>query len=246
MTTYPDAPVSLIAQWEGRRDGLTFGPGEALPDINCDLAAMAADVVPRRLPRLPPDAGRHARKEYDLAPEFAGQSALLLLHGLTIAHLRKRAFPPHTPALFRRIWVEQAPVLLAGLSTRWLISAVITFGDHGATEAERALGREMNMMFSLMKLYEFERLHSGRAPHEVFRPANRSDAAMPLQMEPFSLVSGGLDVNLLAPLWVRAQATPVLGPVALQLFDRINADPGTIFARLQKMRARKARRQAQP
>jgi hypothetical protein len=61
-------------------------------------------------------------------------------------------------------------------------------------------------------------------------------------MEPFSLASGGLDINLLAPLWQRAQEVPVLGPIACDLLDRLNHDPGTVFARVQAMRERKRRR----
>jgi hypothetical protein len=34
----------------------------------------------------------------------------------------------------------------------------------------------------------------------------------------------------------------VLGPIAVALFRRLNSDPGTVFARLAAMRARKLRR----
>jgi hypothetical protein len=236
------APDSLIEHWQRRRAPMALHPGEALPPLDADLAAIAAAMVPDPWPALPDTASRHAQKAREIAPEFAGQSMLFHLHALLVAHLRKRGFPPHAPALFRRLWVEQGDALRAGLSTRWLISAVITFGDHGATEAERSLGRELGMMFGLMKLYEFERLFSGHPPDQPFRLGKRADAPLPLGMEPFSLASGGLDINLLAPLWQRAQEVPVLGPIACDLLDRLNHDPGTVFARVQAMRERKRRR----
>ncbi len=237
--TYPDAPQALIEHWERRRAPLGFGPGEALPPLDADLAALAAAPVPP----APPPASRHAQKLAEIAPEFAGGSGLCLLHAVLIAHLRKREAPPQAAPLFRRLWAEQSGHLLANLSTRWLISAAITFGDHGATEAERSLGQRLNILFSLMKLYEFERLFSGLPP-ESPHPMTRLRAPLPMGMEPFSLASGGLDVNLLAPIWRDAQATPVLGPLARELLERLNRDPGTLFRRLKLMRAARAERQA--
>lgn len=242
---HPGAPDSLIDHWQKRRGGMALDPGESLPPPDADLSAIAAQTIPAEWPALPEGASPHARKAREVAPEFAGQSALCHLHALLIAHLRKRRFPQHTPALFRRLWLEQGDRLRAGLSTRWLMSAVITFGDHGATEGERSLGREMGMLFSLMKLYEFERLFSGATPDQPFRIGKRADAAMPMTMEPFSLATGGLDINLLAPLWQRALDEPVMGPLACDLLHRLNADRGTVFARLQAMREIKRKRMAQ-
>jgi hypothetical protein len=241
---HPGAPHSLIGHWQKRRGGMALDEGEALTPLDADLAAIAGQTVPQDWPPLGPDASRHAQKAREIAPEFAGQSMLFHLHALLVAHLRKRRFPDHAPALFRRLWAEQGDTLRGGLSTRWLISAVITFGDHGATETEQALGREMGMLFSLMKLYEFERLFSGAPPDQPHRFGKRVDAALPMSMEPFSLASGGLDINLLAPLWQRAMDEPVLGPLACDLLHRLNSDPGTIFARLQAMRERKRKRMA--
>lgn len=234
--TYADAPDGLIALWQKRRGALGFAPGEALAPPDCDLAALTRLDLPAEPPPVPEGASRHIAKEHELRRDLAGKSELALLHGLVIAHLRKRRYPAHAPALFHRIWAEQTPHLLETLTTRWLISAVITFGDHGQTEAQRSLGREMGMMFSLMKLYEFERLHSGQPPDQPFGLRGRSVAALPLDMPAFSLAAGGLDINLLAPVWQRAQGVEVLGPLACHLLDRVNADPGTLFRRLTLMR----------
>lgn len=235
--TYEDAPQALIRQWEARRRPMGFGPGEGLPRA-ADLEALAAQTVPMELPPLPSQAGRHAAKEQELAPEFAGQPALWLTHALTISHLRKAQAPRGANRLFRLLWTRHQALMLA-LPSRWLISAAITFADHGVTESERRLGAELNILFSMLKLTEFERLFSGVPPTQAFQPRHRSKAPLPLGMEPFSFLSGGLDVNLLAPLWQRAEGESVLGPIALELFRRLNADPGNIFARIEWMRGRK-------
>lgn len=239
--TYPNAPTSLIDHWERRRGALGLGQGESLAGLDTDLAALAQITLPPSPPALPQGASRHAAKEHELRTELGGQSELVLLHALVIAHLRKRRFPDHAPQLFRKIWTDQTPYMLGVLTTRWLISAVITFGEHGATASEQALGREMGMLFSLMKLYEFERLHSGKAPDDAFS-LRRADAELPLGMTPFSLSSGGLDINLLAPLWQRATQEPVMGALACALLERLNTDPGGLFRRICAMRAKKQAR----
>lgn len=232
--TWPDAPASLIALWEARRAPLDGGA--VLPPADCDLARLSET----RLPPLPPDApARPRRKTLALDREFAGKPALFALHGLTIAHLRKRSFPAQAPALFRRMWTETAAPLLDGLSNRWLISAAATFADHGETEGERRLGAEVVLLFGLLKLYEFERLFAGVMPDEPHPLRRRRTTELPLGLEGFSLLSGGLDVNLLAPIWQRAQVEPVAGPVALRLLERMNGEAGTVFARLAAMRTAK-------
>ena len=238
--TYAGAPEDLIRRWEKRRAPLGLGEGEHLPDPACDLDVIARETV--IAPPLEEGASDHARKLHELAPEFVGQSALLLLHAILVAHLRKRSWPDAAPILFRRLWSEQAAFLLGALSTRWLISAVVTFGTHGATEAERSLGRTGDVLLSTMKLYENERRFGGLAPAEPHGLGRKAAADLPMGMTPFSLATGGLDVNLLAPIWAAAREVPVAGPPMLALLRRLNADPGTVFARLKHMREQKAAR----
>ncbi|QYK39907.1 MAG: hypothetical protein KF887_10530 [Paracoccaceae bacterium] len=240
--TYPGAPASLIARWQSRRSRMALAEGEALPDPRCDLAAMAATPAAPPAP-LPEGASMHARKAAEVRGALQGHSELAVLNGLLIAHLRKRRAPRGTAALFRRIWVEQGPALIAELPGRWLVSSAITFGDHGLTEGERSLGREVNVLFSLIKLYEHERLQGGLAP-DAARMRNAHPGPLPLGMEPFSLLRGGLDINLLAPIWERAESEPVLGPLVVALMERLNADPGTIFRRLATLRERRRARRA--
>ncbi|MBE2278391.1 MAG: hypothetical protein IAE87_19085 [Rhodobacteraceae bacterium] len=245
--SYPGAPESLIERWNQRRHALGHPPGKALPGLDVDLAALLAARVPAD--EAPPKgAPAPAAKWHQIRGELAGHTELAALNALLIAHLRKRHFPHHAPALFRRIWVEEGPALLAELSPRWLISSVITFGEHGTTEEERRVGLAMNVFFSLMKLCEYERLSSGLPADEPHTLHRNPALTLPLDMPAFSLLQGGLDVNLLAQLWQMAAAEPVAGPIATHLLGLLNAESRGLFRRLatmrQDLRGRKAARAA--
>ena len=123
------------------------------------------------------------------------------------------------------------------LPGRWLISSVITFGDHGETEAQRRIGLSLNMLFSLMKLYEFERAFSGSPRMRRFRRAPIPGIGACRWACRIRPPHGGLDVNVLAPIWKEAQKEPVVGPLACHLLHRLNADPSNLFRRIWLMRA---------
>ncbi|MDQ2066651.1 hypothetical protein Q9295_09710 [Xinfangfangia sp. CPCC 101601] len=233
--TYPGAPESLIDLWNTRRKPLRRAEGEALPPLDCDLRALAqARLGPE--PELPRGASAHAAKRHEIRREMEGASELAALNALLIAHLRKTKAPRGAARLFRRIWAEESETLLAELSPRWLISSVITFGDHGHNEAQRRIGLSMNILFSLMKLYEFERLHSGSPAAKPFAARRSNSQDLPLGMPGFSLLKGGLDINFLAQIWQMAQSEPVAGRIASQLLQMLNDDPGNLFRRLGLMR----------
>ncbi|MEZ5798453.1 MAG: hypothetical protein R3D63_13825 [Paracoccaceae bacterium] len=233
--TYEGAPDSLIQVWNVRRRGLTFAEGEALPPLDVDLRALAQARVAE--PATPgKGASGHAVKQHEIRKSMVGQSELAALNALLIAHLRKKRFPRHAPRLFRRLWTEEADTLLAELPPRWLISSVITFGDHGWNEGQRRVGLAMNVLFSLMKLYEFERLFSGLPPDRAHPVRRAQREALPLDMPGFSLLSGGLDINLLAQVWDMARQDPLAGRIACHLLQMLNDDPRSLFRRLGLMR----------
>lgn len=233
--TYPGAPESLIDTWMRRRRRMWIRPGEGFPPLDVDLKALLATPVVTPEPLELP-AWLHSSKLHSMRTELAGKSELAVLNAILISHLRKSQFPAVAPHLFLRLWTEQGAALMAELPGRWLISSVITFGDHGATEAQRRVGLSMNVLFSLVKLYEYERFHTGYTADRPFRVRSTSGKKLPLGMPNFALVGGGLDVNLLAPLWREALAEPVAGALACHLLERLNADPGTLFRRIGKMR----------
>ncbi len=234
--TYPNAPEEVIDRWNGRRVPVQYGKGEALPPFDVDLKALLQQTVPEGEAMSDSPLSHYKRKLWQLRRDLEGKSELAVLNADLIVHLRRATFPDHAPALFRRVWAEHGQVLMQELSTRWLISSVITFGDFGETEAQRRIGLSLNVLFSLIKLYEFERLTSGLGPDELFRQKRKKGSRLPLGMLDFGLDGGGLDYNLLAPIWKAALEDQVVGPLACLLLDRLNADPSNLFRRLQRMR----------
>lgn len=231
--TYPGGVNTLLAQYQKRRALLT---GPDLPALDVDFEALKQQTLPPQdLPR-PEGLSRVAKKRHMLLGELQGYCELAMLHGLLVSHLRKHTYPDRAPALFLRLWAEQESWLLETLPVRWLISAVITFSDHGTHEADRNLAARMNMLFSLMKIYEAERAFSGNAPQEPFRIQDRNKSPLPMGMKDFSVLNGDLEANLLAPLYRDAQHAPATGPLVRHLLERLNTDDGTVFRRFALMR----------
>lgn len=232
--TYDGGLAAMLARYNARRK--PYNPAAvALPPLDTDLAALAAEIVTgENLSVQTPT--RWARKRARIAKEFPGKSQLALLNALLISNLRKYSTPDHAPALFQRLWREQHVHLIEQLDLRWKVSSVMTFADHGETDVQRQVGQALRMLFSMMKLYEFERLFGGHPPDRPYPVKQRVHTALPLEMEDYSIRKGGLDVNILAPVWELALTDPVIAPLADHLMQELNHDPANIFRRLQKMR----------
>ena len=231
--TFPDGIGSLVPQYQKRRALLT---GPDLPPINVDFGPLKTRPLPAQILPRPEGLSRVAKKRHMLLGELAGHCELALLHGLLVSHLRKHTYPDVAPALFLRLWAEQEDWLVQNLPSRWLISAVITFAEHGQTEADRNLAARMNMLFSLMKIFEAERCFSGLPPQEPFRIENRNKAPLPMGIKDFSVLKGDLEAHLLAPLWRDATKAPATGRLVLHLLELLNQDDGSVFRRFALMR----------
>ena len=233
--------AGILEQMNARRLPLSFAEGEALPPLDCDLEALAKMRV-----TVPEDARRkkseNARKSWEIAKELEGQNALLHLNGLLIAHLRKRGQPPHAADLFLRLWAEHSDLLLREMDLRWKVSSLTTFGDHGQTPVQRSTGLALSTLFGTMKLYESERLYSGREADKPYTLDGRASGPLPLEMNAYSLQDGGLDVNLIGRLWEEAEGDAVIRPLAQDMLHRLIDDPRTVFHRLHRLRSRKMRR----
>lgn len=241
--SYPGGFAAIVTQMEGRRDPLTYQGDEALPPPDMNFAPLKLSRVDADAPSVAGSKSTYSRKLRELSREFAGQPELLLLHGLLVAHLRRRSAPVHTAALFNRLWAEESGWLLDHLDARWLVSAITTFGDHGATEVQRRLGQSLSLMFGMMKLYETERLYSGAAPDQPHEWARRKPKALALQMDAYAVGGGGLDVNMLGRLWQDAETDPVIAPLVRHLLELLIVDDRTVFRRLRLMRRQREKMQ---
>jgi len=242
--TYSGGLSAMMDRYEGRRDPFDFG-SESLPSLDADLKAMRSQLVPESATVRQPDAPNTswARKRRQIAEEFVGNSQLCFLNAQLISNLRKRSYPDIAPALFRRLWAEESAHLLEHLSLRWQVSSIQTFAEHGDTPAQREAGHAFRMLFGVMKLYEFERTFSGLGPKQDFGFGKRKRVRLPLDMEPFSLKSGGLDINLLAPVWELAVSDPVMAPLADALMSELNRESGGVFRRIDIMRQKRLRQE---
>jgi hypothetical protein len=241
---YPDGLDGILNQMNARRAPLGFAKGEALPPLDCDLEALAKTTI--AAPRgSPASKSEHARKSWEIARELKGKNALLHLNGVLIAHLRKQSQPDHTARLFVRLWAEHSDLLLSEMDMRWKVSSLTTFGDHGTTVHQRSAGLGLSTLFGTMKLYESERLYSGRESDRPFTLDGRSRSALPLDMNAYSLDNGGLDVNMIGRLWEEAAQDKVIRPLGHDMLQRLIDDPRTVFRRLHRLRVRKQRRMEQ-
>lgn len=238
---YPNGLSGILDHMNQRRAPLGFAKGEALPSPDCDLEALARQTVAAP-GKVPASASEHARKSAEIARELKGQNALLHLNGLLIAHLRKVSQPPHTARLFVRLWAEQGALLIDQMDLRWKVSSLTTFGDHGLTPCQRSAGLGLSTLFGAMKLYESERLYSGRDADRPFTLESRTKGTLPLEMNAYSLTSGGLDVNMIGRLWEEASKDDVIRPLAQDMLQRLIDDPRTVFRRLHRLRVRKQRK----
>lgn len=236
--TFPEGMHRLVPEWQKRRRPLLYAEGQTLPPLDVDLDALQNSHVPSEVPDLDEATSSFERKAYGLRSELQGCSELAYLNAILIVNLRKREWPEHAPALFHRLWMEKGDALLDELSGRWLISSMITFAEHGPTDADRRVGQSLNMLFSIMKLYEAERQYSGLRADEPFMLENRVVSPLPMGMPQFSLLDGDLEVNLLGPIAFEARQATVAGPLAKHLLKLINLDDSNIFRRMADMRKR--------
>lgn len=143
---------------------------DLLPDENCDLHALLGKRLPeeREEPRL--SRSDMADQSVILDYHFRGKSELAKLNAFCISYLRRGT--PHTGKarrLFHRIWNECGVNLVNELSTRWLISTLQTFLDHGVSEQQRLIGASGYFYANMMKIYEGERAMDGLEQDAIVR-----------------------------------------------------------------------------
>lgn len=141
---------------------------DLLPAEDMDLGAL----LTRRLPSNVdcPAVSRLSMSDQSrlLDYHFRGKSELSKLNALTISYLRRNT--PHTKkarTLFLRIWVEYGIFLVNELSSRWLISTLQTFLDHGTSEAQRLVGGCGYFYANMIKIYEGERAIEGLGQDKI-------------------------------------------------------------------------------
>lgn len=212
---------------------------DILPDEDADLVSLLYETLPRDavLPKEPRSDIHNQSRILDY--HLRGKSQLAKLNALTISYLRRDT--PHTTkarALFHRIWDEHGILLVNELTTRWLISTLQTFLDHGINEAQRTIGAAGYFYANMMKIYEGERAIEGRAQDAIY---DASDARTPNRfsgLDRFSVGGTDLLLNTNAVLLDLATRDDSAGLVLHEFMLRVK-HAGNVFKRMDMTRQRK-------
>lgn len=165
---------------------------------------------------------------------FAEREDLLALHGLVIAVLRRRDPPARARELFFRMWQEHGDFLAQKLPARWLISAAVTFADHGKTVDQRMVGQALSLTFDLIKLHDSERRLLGVANDRAFSTLSTPHKyPLAFNLPPYHMKGGDLDLTLLTKIWRQAKDEPLIRPLAEQMLTLLLKEKRTVFARIQ-------------
>lgn len=168
---------------------------DILPECDVDLLPMLTTILPKD--QFPIDASRQRMEDQSkiLRYHLRGKSVLSHLNGLTISYLRRDTkYTDKARYLFHRIWDEHGLSLINELSTRWLISSLQTFYDHGKSENQRLIGSASYFYANMMKIYESERSIEGSQPDAVYENETPQTSNMFRGLDRFSV--GGSDLML--------------------------------------------------
>lgn len=212
---------------------------DILPPENVDLRTYAFDILPENVEL--PSVSRIDIRDQSLILDYhlRGKSQLAKLNALTISYLR-RATPHAQKArkLFHRIWQEQGPLLVNELSTRWIISTLQTFLDHGNNEAQRLIGSSGYFYANMMKIYEGERAIEGREQDAIYENSSPQTPNKFRGLDRYSVGGTDLLLNTNALALDLAMRDDVAGLVLIELLLRTK-ESGNVFTRMDKTRKEK-------
>lgn len=176
------------------------------------------------------------QQERILRHRFRGLPLVCFYNAFSISYLRRST--PHTShatELFFALWEKEYSMLLATLPTRWLISVLQTFMEHGRCEAQRSIGTAGYFFSNTLKAYEAERGLEGRPPDDVYKHVEPSTKNGFPGLDRFALGNTDLMLNLLALLLEMSARDEVSGRV-LQEFLLRTKSADTLFSRMDQSR----------
>lgn len=215
----------------------SYRVSDVLPPHTVDLEACLQTVLPSEATL--PDASRQRMEDQVdiLRYHLRGKTELAFLNALAISYLRRDTeFTEKARGLFHRIWDEQGPMLINELSTRWLISTLQTFMDHGKTEAQRQIGTTGYFYANILKIYEGERALEG-VEQSKFADARSPQTKNEFRgLDRFSLGGTDLMLNTNALALEVAFSDDAAGLVLQEFLLRVKS-AANVFTRLDAARA---------
>ncbi|WJY20246.1 hypothetical protein QTA57_10150 [Fontisubflavum oceani] len=209
---------------------------DILPAADCDLAELATKILPSDVSLSEEPRANIEDQAEILRYHLRGKSELAFLNALVISYLRRDT--PHTEkarALFQRIWTEAGEQLRYELSTRWLISTLQTFLDHGDNEAQKIVGAAGFFYANMIKIYEGERALEGRAPDETYGSHEPTTKNMFRGLDRYTVGGTDLLLNTNAKLLELCMLDQSAGAVLSEFLLRTKHS-GTVFSRFDDTR----------
>ena len=209
---------------------------DILPEEDVDLTHYLYEILPREaeLPAVSRSDIRDQSRVLDY--HFRGKSQLAQLNALAISYLRRET--THTRkarTIFHRVWDEHGLLLINELTTRWLISTLQTYLDHGKNEAQRLIGSAGYFYANMLKIYEGERAIEGREQDAVYDATEAQTSNRFAGLDRYSVGGTDLLLNTNAILLDLAMRDDVAGLVLQELLLRVKHS-GNVFTRMDKTR----------
>jgi hypothetical protein len=123
-----------------------------------------------------PDIEEHLRA---LRDEFTGQPEIAFYHAALIVKIRRRVELAENVRAFRALWGSEGFDLLKILSSRWIISALDTFVDHGEG-AEPATAMSIVAFINMLKMADTEYRLYGSPAYDPKKLKENKDDYTPL------------------------------------------------------------------
>lgn len=209
---------------------------DILPPRNVDLSCYIFDILPLDVP--PPTVSRRDMSDQSTILDYhlRGKSHLAKLNALTISYLRRdTSYTEKARYLFHRIWREYGFILINELSTRWLISTLQTFLDHGENEAQRLIGASGYFYANLMKIYEGERSIEGLDQAAIYKESNPQTPNKFNGLDRYRVGGTDLLLNTNSRALDLAFHDDVAGLVLVELLLRVKAS-ANVFTRMDATR----------
>ena len=208
-----------------------------LPPSDFSIPEQLARIVARPEGPRPEERRSFHRQKEILEHAFADRPELLVTLGLAISYLRR--FTPHEAharTIFFRIVDEALDEVMPLLNTRWLISVLLTFADHGRTEAERANGLIGYILGATVIGYESERTYWRKLPDLVGRVADRRRRHFDIQgAYPVDFGDNAHLSDLAAYCYRHAIKDDLTGRLLERLLETLR-DGDTVFSRADRIR----------
>ncbi|PZQ96114.1 MAG: hypothetical protein DI533_16875 [Cereibacter sphaeroides] len=209
---------------------------DILPGETVDFSPFLFDMLPSDIQQ--PSVSRIEIRDQSLILDYhlRGKSRLAKLNALVISYLRRDTI--HTSKarrIFHRIWREKGQLLVNELTTRWLISTLQTFLDHGENEAQRSIGAGSYFYANMMKIYEGERAIEGREQDITYEKSEPQTANKFNGLDRYAVGGTDLLLNTNAVALDLAMRDDVAGLVLIELLLRTKAS-ANVFTRMDRTR----------